>query len=868
MTRAASTAPPRPVELPLSPVPAAIREAYGRPRGRCPRPDLRVAVWLWPLLDRTVTALMDELEALPLRANDLEAQLVEALPWHQLVMMADRTLLLHMHIEGLFGRLDGPTPAARAASFLAGLEEPASALEVYGRWPVLGTALVEVLDGWRRHMAELLTRLVTDLPAISRHIAASEVGPLTGIEAGMGDPHRGQRSVVILGFDGGFRLVYKPRSLALDQAFDALQRWVVGHTSAPPARPRRQLVREDYGWERFVPHAGCDDADAVGLYFRRVGHLAAMFVVLDGADLHFENIRAWGDTPVAIDPECLFQPRAYVHIGPDGEPVAPADNFHSVLNTGLVPVGIDKDLDGAAIDVSGLSQGLSARLAAWEVDEEGTDAAHMVRRAVDAELRGANLPLLDGAPVDPADHEEDFLRGFQEALGAVQEHREAFGERVEAFAGLASRVLMRDTQTYAELLEASFHPDYLRDADARGAMLAEQLGREVSDRPHLAPFVSMEVADLLRVDIPVFVSRPDARHVDGSDGTRVEDANPYTALDVLRARLALRSDALASETFAIRSSFALSRLERAEGGGSMGWSASAAPERQAVEAALRSVLDQLVRWASVGERYAFWTGLRRRSSRWSAFVLGMGLQSGSVGIGLVLQEAGRCLNHEGYGRIGRMGVRTGALAGARELAPVRPVRVELGFRWGWGGTLFGLARSLRSTGDPWLAACLPPIAAHLAERVVRSPTARFHHGFGGALLGLEALHEVLPLDEDLMARVRARESDLPRAERPARAMAPVHRGGPAHGGDGHGALRGGLAGLVLDGLDAGRSWNDPQLAGPLAALVASVEAGDVPCANPLGLPTPDLESGYAGIALALLRVLDPTVPALHRGVLA
>ena len=118
MTRAASTAPPRPVELPLSPVPAAIREAYGRPRGRCPRPDLRVAVWLWPLLDRTVTALMDELEALPLRANDLEAQLVEALPWHQLVMMADRTLLLHMHIEGLFGRLDGPTPAARAASFL------------------------------------------------------------------------------------------------------------------------------------------------------------------------------------------------------------------------------------------------------------------------------------------------------------------------------------------------------------------------------------------------------------------------------------------------------------------------------------------------------------------------------------------------------------------------------------------------------------------------------------------------------------------------------------------------------------------------------------------------------------------------------
>lgn len=853
----------------------ALRDAYGRrPRRPCPLPDNRVAVWLWPVLDATLAhttaQLQRRLDPAALGVDDLPALLSPALPWDTLVMMADRTALLQLHIDRLTDQLQGDTAAERSASFLRRLAQPELALAMFERWPALGESLQQVLDGWSQHVTQLLCRLVADRRSIEAQLVEGPLGALEAIGAGLGDAHRRQQSVAILRFASGQRVVYKPRSLALDQALDALLRWVVHHTDAPPARRRAQLVRPSYGWERYVPHEGCEAEAEVALYLRRLGHLAALFTLLDGADLHLENVRAWRDTPVAVDPECLFQPRAYVHTGPDGAPVAPADNFHSVLHTGLVPVGLDKDLDGAAFDLSGLSTGAIARLEGWEVEAEGTDEARMVRRPVEAHLRAENLPTLRGQPIDPGEHEQDFLQGFREATLAVVRNREAFVARVEGFAELESRILVRDTQTYAELLEASFHPDHLRDPDSRRAVL-ERLGAKVSAHPHLAPIVPLEVADLMACDVPVFTGRPGHRHLDASDGTRLPDANPYTAMDILRARLArLRPEQLRAEALAIRSSFALRALNDGVHRPFVAPDPTGAIPPQRVEEALRRILDDVVAWATLGERYAFWTGLRRRGSRWSAFALGMGLQSGSVGIGLVLQEAGRCLGEARYARVGRMGVQTGALAGARELAPLRPVRVELGFRWGWGGTLFGIARSLLATGDPWLQRCMPPIADHLARRVLTSRTPRFAHGFGGTVWGLQALDQVCPLEPGRMHEVRARAAELPPDEAPAAATAPGPRGGWQHG-----AIDGGLAGLVLDALDDAPGLGlleataalGPRLTRPLGSLLACVEAGEVPCANPLGIPTPDLESGYVGVALALLRLLHPEVPALHRGVL-
>ena len=76
---------------------------------------------------------------------------------------------------------------------------------------------------WIETSREFVLRLDADLPAIRRDILRSNTdSPVAKIEGELSDPHNGGRSVRIVSFADGARVVYKPKDLRLDIAWHRL----------------------------------------------------------------------------------------------------------------------------------------------------------------------------------------------------------------------------------------------------------------------------------------------------------------------------------------------------------------------------------------------------------------------------------------------------------------------------------------------------------------------------------------------------------------------------------------------------------------------------------------------------------------------
>src|SRR5262249_55073682 len=181
---------------------------------------------------------------------------------------------LELHVARLQGELEGETAADRFRSFVERLREPEVALSLLEEYPVLARALAVAVDHWVEVNREFLERLAADWPAIRATLCPhSGPGRLGAAPGGGGDGPWGGRSVMLLGFPSGFRLVYKPRSLSADGHFQQLLEWLNARGDHPPFRTITLIDRGDYGWMEYVDAAGCEtEADVRRFYERQGGY--------------------------------------------------------------------------------------------------------------------------------------------------------------------------------------------------------------------------------------------------------------------------------------------------------------------------------------------------------------------------------------------------------------------------------------------------------------------------------------------------------------------------------------------------------------------------------------------------------------------
>jgi len=739
------------------------------------RLEARVAQRFGPGRDEHAGERLAPAERPPFDPGTVAAMFVPPLRG-RLLNRISRPLTVELHAARLEGRLQGETPEDRFASFAEQLRRPAVALEILSTYPVLARSTVETIEDWVDTNVELLDRLHRDRAALEEEIAdvadiadGVALGTLTRIELGLGDVHRGGRTVARLAFDSGTELIYKPRSMAAERCFQELVAWFDRRSDGPALRTLRVLDRGDYGWVERVRAAPCPSTEALRRFYHRQGKLLALFYLVGANDMHQENLIAAGEHPVPVDLETLFHPRidgSSVH-HQDRQPLAAIHD--SVLRVGMLPHRIWGGAgEGADLSSLGASRERRASREVLATEGAGTDGMRWTPQRV--ELVGAdNLPAPDGATA-LEDFADDLVAGFTEVYRTALAYRdELAGDRgpLAAFADAEVRVVLRPTRDYGSLLAESFHPHALFDGLERDCLL-DRLWAGVPERPFLEAIVASEQRQLRRGDVPVFTMRAGQRDLLSGDGERFAGFFDESGLDQARKRLRrLGPEDLERQTWIVRRCLDMVALEARRFGPddaagddaqAVPLMASAAPTGTSLRGRLleaaTAVGRRLERLAFRSERDVSWLTPRPGANgTWTLEPTGLDLYNGLPGIALFLAHLARVTGDERIAGLADATV-TSLLDRLDHPRGGRDTLTTVGAFSGWGGFLYSLGALGTTLERPELIDTAVTEALGLEPAIRQDEASDLVAGAAGCLLCLLRLHRLRP-DDRLLALAEA-----------------------------------------------------------------------------------------------------------------
>lgn len=743
-----------------------LDQAFALPRttslpfseGTLKEPETRFLWLAAPLVqqaERRLAETVAELAAggrpLPFDPETIGPLLLAGLP-DQFLWTITRAAVLELNIARLEERISGETPQERFDSFIELLSRPKEASAILERYPVLARQLAERIRNWGDAAIELLRRLVTDWEDVRATLGApADPGPVVHVRSNAGDRHRGGRTVCLLTFASGWRLVYKPRPLAVAAHFQDLLDWFNERGFEPAFRRFGVLDRGDYGWMEFVRVEPCGTPEEIHRFYQRMGGCLALLYALDASDFHYENLIASGEHPVLIDLESIVQPRPPRDSQTGSDWLANEVISQSVLRIGLLP---QRAFGGAGqgIDISALGapdgQFTSDVHPYW--DARGTDAMRLQRQPVRME-GGSNRPSLGGSAVEATDYVDVLVDGFTRAYRLLCANRStllAGDGPLARMAGDELRVILRPTRTYGNILQESFHPFLLRDALERDRHF-DHLWVGITQAPDLEKVVAAERRELAGGDIPLFSVRLDSRELMGEGGRSWPDYFDRSGLELVRDRLArLGEGDLVNQVWFIRASLAAYHINRYGGDADFEFplgvtTGEAKAGRDHLIEAAAGVGDRLEALALRGEGDATWIGLHSNQGRdWRLTALGSDLYAGLPGVVVFLAWLAEATGEDRYRRLARAGWQT--LWSQRET--LRGATASIGGFAGWGGLLWTLAHLGRLWDEPEYLEEAQGIVDRLPELVPGDVAFDVIAGGAGCIAGLLALHRVAPSD--------------------------------------------------------------------------------------------------------------------------
>jgi type 2 lantibiotic biosynthesis protein LanM len=629
----------------------------------------------------------------------------------RLVGLAARVLVLELNRTD---ELAGESAEQRFADFAGRMTGLSQLKDLLSRYPVLARLLAQTCEHAAEATVETLDRFAADRDTIVATILHhADPGALIAVEAGAGDRHQRGRSVAILSFASGARVVYKPRPLEAHARFNDVVGWLNGRMPDHHLRTLTVVERPGYGWVEFADAGPCDDRKGLERFYRRQGVLLALLYALDAADVHYENLIACGDHPVLVDVETLFHP----FLSPPG--TAGADPARAALEASVQRVALLPQPmfgDNGALDISGMGADKNSVLPILVVDWDGagTDRMRLVRRP--GVFRGAdNRPRLDGVDADPVLFSDALLDGFRTGYGTIAAHRTDLAAKLQGFADVEIRVVVRATRGYVTLLDESTHPDVLRDAQDRDRLFDELSSASAHD-PARSRLTDHEIAELWQGDVPMFTARPGHRHLWTGTGEQVDDLLDRTPLDSALDKLRAMSDIdRYDQEWVIRATLATREPHTGHDTGvpARRSFATTVAEPHRVLAAARGIADHVIARGFDDGHRVNWLGLELLDERhWTIMPLGAGLGNGYTGTALFLAQLAVLTGDTRYSAAARRALRPlPRLVGYLSSAPDLPAAVGCGGFAGFGGIAYALAQISDLLGDADIRDLVDPTVA-------------------------------------------------------------------------------------------------------------------------------------------------------------
>jgi len=410
--------------------------------------------------------------------------------------------------------------------------------------PVLLRLISSLTRQWLITSREFVTRLDADLAAIRRDIVRHDAGSLVAkIEGNLSDPHHGGHSVLIVEFENGTRVVYKPKDLRLEVAWHALVARMNRDGAPIELRAALAISRDGYGWSEYIEHAECADAQGCTRFFRRAGAWLGLFHCFAGTDIHHENMIAAGDHPVPIDLETILQAAVEDHNGQETESEAfeAAKKFiaDSVMAVGLLPAYGRSSDDSISVAGGVASDWTSGSKLVWRNINSDKMRPTLVQ---EGSKSTPNLPHFNGRYAKFGDHIDDFISGFETYMKFVlmRSRNANEGGLFDGFAGLSVRKVVRPTQFYYMLLHR-LKDDRMMDDGVLWSAQADFLARLTDWESGPDPGWRLQRGErsaLVELNVPHFVLPSDGSEICDASGISVR---VQTTSGLERARVRVRS---------------------------------------------------------------------------------------------------------------------------------------------------------------------------------------------------------------------------------------------------------------------------------------------------------------------------------------
>lgn len=356
------------------------------------------------------------------------------------------------------------------------------------KYPVLGRLMTISINQWVNGFSEFAKYLENDMEQLQRVFGnEKKLGKVIHIKGDNSDRHNEGKSVQIITFESGVKVVYKPRSLDVDQAFEGFTDWCLEKGFPYAIKSPKLIQGPNYGWVEFIVYLPVENEKQAEVFYEKAGALLAIVYVLGGNDFHYENMIACGENPVLIDIETILIPEVQLFSdamsGEESTDQAMDILSTSVFRTGMLPMWQKKGAEVA--DWGGLTGG---------------------------DYLNANIPMLKGKRLDTPAYEKSILKGFKTAYEFINDHKEALMQEsspLHLFDQCRCRYLIRQTQTYQDVIEHTLRPQYLQEGitfsiEIERMSLAYLLNTSGQVLKKIFPIFLSERDALERRDVPIF----------------------------------------------------------------------------------------------------------------------------------------------------------------------------------------------------------------------------------------------------------------------------------------------------------------------------------------------------------------------------
>ena len=650
-------------------------------------------------------------------------------------------------------------------SFLSG-QLGGGLVDLFLRYPVMAKLLATVTLQWVTFIEDFVDRLREDRTQL--HTTFGCAGAIVGVDPFLSDPHDGGNTVMVVTFESGLPIVYKPRDLSIEAAFYQLLKSLRDADFDPGFCVPTHLARGEYGWMSFHGPAACESREQVQRYYQRAGALLCLVYALNGTDIHSENLIAHGEHPVIVDLEALVQPRGDVDAEASdalhGAHTAALIRFEtSVLNTMLLPEWSMPD-SASRIDESGFGvDNVSTRITMASWQNANSDAMD-VSDTVELPNVGSNSVRLGSSAQPASEFIDELVQGFQAAYHLLLNRRGdllAADGLLDEFAAVRCRFVFRGSRTYEELLIRSFSPKRLTSGIS-WSLPFEQLAKPLTTsefRPALWSVFAAEVEALEQLDIPRFSMLCSQTGVLARD--EIVDCFQESGIERTRALMAALSERdLAWQLSLIRAAVCARFADEASGPHDSNRSTSSIKDGRDVSPAeltenamtIARTLREGAIWGDDGS--ATWIGIQYSAAMSGHRVapIDESLYSGTTGVAVFFAALARVTGDRTFAETAEA-----ALKPAFKLFERRSAHVwqehQLGFGGasGVGSLVYGatVAGALCGRSD-WIEAAQAAASAIEVEQIVNDRELDVTNGVSGLLIALLASHSCRP-DPQILA---------------------------------------------------------------------------------------------------------------------